>query len=590
MRLKFNSALLALLLIVQLNPGSLAPAAAQSASQVSVLSQVAGPTPFIEFVNLANVNPAKFSAVSFWISPKVGATAKAASAKYSRAYLEARGDFNASLASLRVPVTGLYQGRVNQVTINYYEGLNVTTISTQITTQAWPDGRYLNPQVLTARNKNVALDYSYIMLKNWSTGYAPSIVDIDGELRWVGAALNSGPSQASTFQNNGVLYGSGTSLLRLELDGSYRTLADYRNSADVTNIGLHNYDAGKYGTLIEVDRSTDIEATILEVDATGALLNTFDLSKIVEDEMRAGGDDPSNFVRRYADWFHNNAATYWKTQDTLVVSSRENFVIGIDYETKKIKWILGDPTKYWHSFASLRKYALDLKTGGEYPLGQHAVSITSQDELMLFDNGTQSFNQPGGVPVGESRSYAAPRRYRLDLAKGTAEMIWAFDHGKTVYSPICSSIYQDGKSFIVDYASVDWGQSIRLMGLGENDQVAFEYQYPGDWSNGWNAQPVHLENLNFLAPVTYADDLPTLTVRLSAKSGSISAGEKLKLRTLVRTLPFGATAITTRVTGSKTVLNYLKTLGYGGRFTLTSASSRAAAKTAKVLISFTPAK
>jgi Arylsulfotransferase (ASST). len=29
----------------------------------------------------------------------------------------------------------------------------------------------------------------------------------------------------------------------------------------------------------------------------------------------------------------------------VIVSSRENFVIAIDYETGAIKWILGDPTK-----------------------------------------------------------------------------------------------------------------------------------------------------------------------------------------------------------------------------------------------------
>ncbi len=587
MRLTFKFALCTALLLTQINPG--AANAAPEASAVSVVSQVAGATPFIEFVTLANVNPDKFTAVNFSITPKDGATAKAVSATYSRAYLEGRGDFNAGLATVRVPITGLYQGRANQVTIHYYEGFKVTTIPTQITTQPWLDGRYLNPQVLTARNKNVALDYSYVMLKNWSTSYAPSIVDIDGELRWVGAALNNGPSQASTFQKNGILYGSGSSLLRLELDGSYRTLADYRNTADVTYIGHHNFDAGKFGTLLEVNRSTDTEATILEVADDGQLLNTFDLSKIIEDEILAGGEDPSNFVRRSTDWFHNNAATYWKSQDTLVVSSRENFVIGIDYSTKKIKWILGDPTKYWHQFASLRKYALALKPGGMYPLGQHGVSITSQGELMLFDNGTQSFNQPDGVAVGESRSYSAPRRYSLDLTNHTAEMTWSFDRAQTISSPICSSIYQDGNSYIVDYASVGWGQSIRLMGLGANDQVAFEYQYPGDWSNGWNAQPVHLENLNFLSPTSYADDLPVLTVRLSAKSGSLPASERLKLRSLVGNIPFGATSISTRVSGSKDVLAYLKKLGFGGRFTLTPATSRTRAKTATVLISFMPA-
>jgi hypothetical protein len=35
-------------------------------------------------------------------------------------------------------------------------------------------------------------------------------------------------------------------------------------------------------------------------------------------------------------------------------SSRENFVIAIDYDSGNIKWILGDPTKHWYEFQSLR--------------------------------------------------------------------------------------------------------------------------------------------------------------------------------------------------------------------------------------------
>ena len=43
-----------------------------------------------------------------------------------------------------------------------------------------------------------------------------------------------------------------------------------------------------------------------------------------------------------------------------MVSSRENFVMKLDYHTGNIIWILWDPSKYWYTFPSLRAKALTL--------------------------------------------------------------------------------------------------------------------------------------------------------------------------------------------------------------------------------------
>ena len=60
--------------------------------------------------------------------------------------------------------------------------------------------------------------------------------------------------------------------------------------------------------------------------------------------MIAGGDIPAGFVFNAPDdWFHSNAVTYNRADDSLIVSSREDFLICIDYTTSAIKWILGDP-------------------------------------------------------------------------------------------------------------------------------------------------------------------------------------------------------------------------------------------------------
>ena len=112
------------------------------------------------------------------------------------------------------------------------------------------------------------------------------------------------------------------------------------------------------------------------------------MAEIISAAMIAGGDDPAEFVYPSpTDWFHNNSCTYDRATDTLLVSSRENFVIGIDYETSTIKWILGDPTKKWYEFPSLQAFALALAPDSLPPIGQHSLSITYDQHLLLLDNG-----------------------------------------------------------------------------------------------------------------------------------------------------------------------------------------------------------
>ena len=121
----------------------------------------------------------------------------------------------------------------------------------------------------------------------------------------------------------------------------------------------------------------ELESVNIEVDAAGKILKEWDLAQIISDAMTAGGDDPGKFVFPSPfDWFHNNATTYNRADDSLIVSSRENFVICIDYETGAIKWILGDTTKLWYPFPSLAQYALTLAPGSLPPIGQHASSLT----------------------------------------------------------------------------------------------------------------------------------------------------------------------------------------------------------------------
>lgn len=464
-----------------------APQAA-SATALSVVSNAT--SAFGADVVISGANTSKLVSVAFTIAPKPGATAKAISATYSNTYLANAGLLSAGAGTVTLQVFGLYPGYNNTITITYKERSLRTTLTTSILTTTY-DGVF-NAESRTVdvlRDSSVELDYSYMLTKQGWNGYSPMVLDIDGNVRWITA---TGWTQNAFLWDNVLYFSGGTSIYKEVLGGSPTLVADYHVSDGVTGFH-HNFDPGKKGLLVDVDAGPHQESTILEINKEGVVLETWDISTIVRDAITAGGGNPSGLVRDNEDWFHNNAATYWKQKDTVVISGREDFVIGIGYSDKKIKWILGDTTKAWYvNYPSLRKYSLELTGSSLPPIGEHAVSITSAGNLMLFDNGRASNNQS---PAGIDRGYSAPRKYSIDTRRMRATEVWNYEHFHTLYSDYCSSVYEVKNSLLVNYANE--GGGLRLVGLGALGQTAFEWHYPLGCGDAWNIRPISLEALSY---------------------------------------------------------------------------------------------
>ena len=282
----------------------------------------------------------------------------------------------------------------------------------------------------------------------------------------------------------------------MEFDG---TVSFVKNFGPGVSIFHHNIDYGKRGIILDEDLPGNVESVNEEVDSQGNVLKTWDLAAIISDAMSAGGDDPALFVSPGDDWFHNNATAYRKSDNSLVISSRESFVICIDYDTAAIKWILGDQTKRWYQFPSLRKFALALGVNTLPPIGQHALSFTDDDKLLLFDDGQGSSFQ---VPAGLNRSYSAPRKYDINLATNVATEVWNYPNGQSLFSPYCSSVYEDSpNNYLIDYAIIFNLGSTRFMeilGLSSSGATVFDYRYTTTNCNAaWNAIPVHLDGMQF---------------------------------------------------------------------------------------------
>ena len=461
---------------------------------------IQGATPFNATIAVGVRSQDRLRGVSFRIDPKPGASAmRPVTVRYAREYLERRGLIDAGLGRIGVAVFGLYAGRHNSgaVEVEFDDG-STATVPFSIDTPPYvdPAARYDRPLVRVARPRGAPLGFDYFYIK--SALGPPIVVDTDGEPRWIG----SGESLATTslFRDNGFTVVDGLALLRIEFDGTSAELA--RIPTGIYTAAHHNLDEGKAGVLVELDASANgvgiIESILADVRTDGSVAAEWNFATILSRHMQRGGDDPTVLVRPGEDWFHMNAAAYDPRDDSIIVSSRENFVIKVDYASGEIIWIFGDPTKYWYSVPSLRAKSLNLASG-LYPIGQHAVSLLPDGNLMLFNDGLGSIHAPPGESPGESRTFSAVSVYAIDSTSQTAAERWRFDYGQSIYSPICSSAYRtaDG-SVLISYATADGSTHARLVGLDPQQAVVFDLQYDTSLcATSWSAMPVPLEGLTF---------------------------------------------------------------------------------------------
>ena len=507
-----KKATLIILLVILIASFRTAKASQADDTTITITGQTAGAVPFLSQLALSASNTSVIKDVQFTISPKPGSVTRPLSGTFSNDYLLEQGYLVPSNGEIFLPVYGLYDGYANTVTLTYHfldgsSKQDATTITT--TSFADPCG-YNNPTYLQPRTDSTTLSYDYILIKGTCQNYSPAIIDTDGALRWMVPVPPSFGSTAGFF-DNAVFYAYGAQLYRINLDGVVSLVADYNNSGVVEF--HHNMDRGKTGMLLEATTADQVESTIMEVDYSGNIIKTWHMDQIISAAMLADGEDPGLFVYSSPnDWFHNNAVAYNRADDSLIVSSRENFLICIDYETGAIKWILGDPTKFWYLLPALNQYALTVPAGSLPPIGQHGVSVTYDQNVMVFDNGFNSLFQQ---PPGDLRSYSSPRKYSLNLTAKTATEVWNYEMGQTVVSPVCGSVYEDAPlNYLIDYADVNGlngaHQYAQLIGLDAAGEKIFYFQYPTLFCFvAFNAVPLHLESTSFPAVESQALNLST---------------------------------------------------------------------------------
>jgi hypothetical protein len=107
-----------------------------------------------------------------------------------------------------------------------------------------------------------------------------------------------------------------------------------------------------------------------------------------------------------------------------------------------------------------------------------------------------------------------------------ATEVWNYEQNRSVFSPICSSVYEDAPlNFLIDYAFADssfqTGQGhAKILGLDAAGNRIFHYQYDTMFCNtAYNSRPIHLENTKFPAVGPRVMNLST--------RGSVSSGDNV---------------------------------------------------------------
>lgn len=198
------------------------------------------------------------------------------------------------------------------------------------------------------------------------------------------------------------------------------------------------------------DNSIYDEDTIIELDRkTGKIVDQLDLKDILDyNRMGFLGIQPKD-----RDWFHSNSIEYDASDNSIIISGRHQCVVKIDKKTKKIKWILSDPSNWSDEY---QKYLLKpLGNTFEYPYGQHSAKLNEQGNLILYDNGNNRTLNPN--EVNEKPLYSRAVEYEINEKDMTIKQVWSYgkERGQELYTPFIGSIRQlENQNYLICFGGI----------------------------------------------------------------------------------------------------------------------------------------
>ena len=226
----------------------------------------------------------------------------------------------------------------------------------------------------------------------------------------------------------------------------------------------------------QVVKTMDQGAVCLNIDASksGHTMSAEELA--AQDASDKFGDITGTGAGR--NWAHVNSVDYDPSDDSIILSVRNQSAVVKIGRDKKVKWILAAPQGWSKKLAGKLLTPVD-KNGKKLTCDEVSCSDTDFDwtwtqhsawridkkskgniiYVTVFDNGDgRGMDQP---PLPEMK-YSRGVIYKIDQKKMTVEQVWEYgkERGNAFYSPITSMMqYQNDKDSIILYSA-----SVGLLG------------------------------------------------------------------------------------------------------------------------------
>ncbi len=308
------------------------------------------------------------------------------------------------------------------------------------------------------------LSNGHLLYQHGSYRYAYEIDLLGRDIRsWYGSNLTQSPNDEAIAVAVDTMHHD---LLELP-NGHFMTLSTEIEKFDEYPTSEFDPDAPWEPAHVVCDQ-------IVEFDPeTGEIIDQLHLVELLDRKrfgyMALGGfwkdkyNDRIGAVTR--DWCHANALIYLPDERAVIVSFRHlDCLMKIDWETKKIRWILGDPDGWgeaWH------KYLLQPQGNLQWSYHHHAPQITPRGTIMLYDNGNFRARPFDEVTVATENSSRVVE-YRVDEANMTVEQVYAFQGYGTerFYSPF--------------YCEADWLPQTQNILVTDGGHIELEDGTPSD--------------------------------------------------------------------------------------------------------------
>ncbi|MQS76191.1 aryl-sulfate sulfotransferase [Lactobacillus halodurans] len=391
----------------------------------------------------------------------------------------------------QVPIMGLYADETNTVTVTVeYKNGTTETKTLKIKTGALP--KYVKAaKVSVSKNDKSKMDIgtNKLTLINRTTK-EPFAIDADGAVRWYSTDYSQHTIEQTDDGHLLILtkknVDSSVYNDLIETDPMGRVYKEYSfnskvksndsgNSKDETTVIHHDLlELPNKDILATVnDGSKYKEDVMVQIShKTGKIVKVIDLKRILPKSMyenyKAGSD-------KKVDWFHQNAVDYDKTDNTIMISGRnQDMIMKLNYKTNKIIWIYSGksksswPKKYRSKILTPTKGTTI--TGGQH--GLYQLNKTADGEnIILYDNNIDVTNGDKKT----SGKYSQAVQYHVNEKKMTIDQKWSYGKnlGKANFTNIIGYAERESNgNTLIDFGYKNKGKESNIIEVDpEGNQV-----------------------------------------------------------------------------------------------------------------------